>query len=673
MVNFGLFAGGDAPKKAVSLRTIAVYVRNPANGKHMMLNALLDDGCTGAGLLSADVAEELGLQGPTYWASTEGVGGKITNYRTFLSRLEIRPPTGGHCWPLGVQIMKSPAGSYSPIDWTQHQHRFPHLQQLPLHAPVHRRAVDLLIGSRVPWLSAALEERRGEKDGPIARLTPLGWTVAGPTHPTIPSDRSSALITLLASSASSLPLREEEWPEGEGVMKIEDKKPVQTEDVSDRQLHRLVQRMLQGEEQAEVEQLSPREEYIVKQAKSSLGRRGDQYQVGCTWAPRAGRPHLNLPQAERRLRSLEESRHFQDPRIKEAYQQVVDDWKRGGEVRRVSFPSPEVRYLMPHFPVINLQKATTPVRIVMDCKVELNKYLLSGPNLLNEVAAVLLRFRSGLYTFSGDVRKMFLRIFLVEEDRPFHCFLWRGPGGDLEYLQFQVHVFGNAGSPFLALFVVKEHAKKYASSLPAAVDTIFHSTLVDDVLDLADTVEEARTTLDAVKQIFADAGMEMAKFHSNAAAVLSNVDPASRAGPVVDVAALGGEKRMPELKTLGLCYEPASDTFFFRPPDTAVEKWTKRRVLKLFPRLYDPLGFLLPYSITARIYFSSIATKEQAWYSPLPPSPLWAKWVEQLAQLPLLRFPRCVKRATAVRAELHLFADASKEAYAAAAYLVCYY
>ncbi len=251
MVNFGLFAGGDAPKKAVSLRTITVYVRNPTNGKHMLLNALLDDGCTGAGLLSAEAAEELGLQGPTYWASTEGVGGRVTNYRTFLSRLEIRPPGGGCCWPLGVQIMKSPAGTYAPVDWTEHQHRFPHLQHLPLHAPVQRRAVDLLIGSRVPWLSAALQERRGEKDGPIARLTPLGWTVAGPTHPTMPTDRSSALTTLLASTASSLPLKEEEWPQSGGVMKIEGRRPVQAEDVSDRQLHRLVQRMLQEEEQAE--------------------------------------------------------------------------------------------------------------------------------------------------------------------------------------------------------------------------------------------------------------------------------------------------------------------------------------------------------------------------------------------------------------------------------------
>ncbi len=150
------------------------------------------------------------------------------------------------------------------------------------------------------------------------------------------------------------------------------------------------------------------------------------------------------------------------------------------------------------------------------------------------------------------------------------------------------------------------------------MDTIFHSTLVDDILDSTDSVAEARATLAQVERIFGEAGMEMAKFNSNHAMVLANVSADARAGAVVDVAAFREDKRAPELKTLGLCYELATDTFFFRQPENTVAKWTRRRVLKLFPRLYDPLGFLLPFSIRARIYFSSIASKSQAWDPPCP-------------------------------------------------------
>ncbi len=673
LLDFGLLAGAPSGRAAVSLRTITLWVRNPDNGRTTKINALLDDGCTSAGLLSTELAEELKLQGPAHWTSTEGVGGKVTSYRTILSKIQIKG-SGGSFVNLGVQIMKRPAGSYSPVDWTTKKGEFPHLADLPVEAPVRDAPVHLLIGSKVPWLSAALQERRAANYAPVARLTPLGWTITGPTSPSMPSDRSAALVALLATAAEATPLAEGEWLQHKGLLQIKNNRPVKVEDdISDRQLHRLVQRMLREEEFSEVLALSPREEYIVRQAKATLTWEGDKYAVGCTWAPQAGRPSLNLPQAERRLRSLETSRHFANPTIKQAYEKVIEGWKEGGEVKVVDFPSAHVRYLLPHFPVVNLEKKTTPVRVVMDCKIELNKYLLSGPNLINEVPAVLLRFRSGLYTYSGDVKKMFLRVSLVPEDRPFHCFLWRKPDGSLEYLQFQVHVFGNAGSPFLALYVVKEHAQRYAASHPKAVETISHSTLVDDVLDSDDSITSAKETLLQVRKIFAEAGMEMAKFHSNHPHILQALSPVQDGNSLLDLTEVCPEHAAADVKTLGLCYDTRSDHFVFKTFAPPPGSWTKRRVLKLFPRLYDPLGLLLPFSITARIYFSTVAKEEKRWDFPLPPSKEWEAWVQQLEQLPLLRFPRCLKTGLPVRTQLHLFADASKEAFAAAAYIVCFY
>ncbi len=132
----------------------------------------------------------------------------------------------------------------------------------------------------------------------------------------------------------------------------------------------------------------------------------------------------------------------------------------------------------------------------MDCAIALNKFVLSGPNLLNDVVSVLLRLRSGLYSFSGDVQQMFLRIWLHEDDRPYHCFLWReDPNKEPDVYQFQVHVFGNAGSPCVAVFTVKEHANKYKDRFPSAVETLHKSTWIDDVLDSADTVAGGKSGL----------------------------------------------------------------------------------------------------------------------------------------------------------------------------------
>ncbi len=342
-------------------------------------------------------------------------------------------------------------------------------------------------------------------------------------------------------------------------------------------------------------------------------------------------------------------------------------------MKQVPFPSAEVRYLMPHFPIINLHKTSTPVRVVMDCKVELNKHLLAGPNLLNDVVGVLLRFRSGLFTFSGDIKKMFLRIFLDPADRPYHCFLWKNDKGDLEALQFQVHVFGNAGSPFLAVWVLKEHAQKYAQSYPQAVEALQQSTLIDDVLDSVDDEEEARKILLDITKILAEAGMEMAKYHSNSLRVLGAVPRGQWAPRMLEVTEKCTGDLQHGLTTLGIEYDAREDTFTFRAPTAAASNWTKRKVLKLFPRLYDPLGFLLPFTVRARIYFSSIAGKEQAWDKVLPPSRVWEDWVGELSGVEAFTLPRCIKTAVPSSVHLHIFADASEAAYAAAAYLVCTY
>ncbi len=668
-----------SPKVAptrVSLRTLPVWVENPQTGKTVLTNAMLDDGCSSSALIGKGLAERLQLKGQVRWATTEGVGGHVHRAKTLFTCVRVLHASTKIGRTLPAQVMEKPAGAYEPVNWALAKKQFPHLCRLPLGEPVSGVGIELMIGNQCAMLTASLEEVMGEEGDPVGRRTLLGWTAVGPV-PLVNVNPESSLVG--TATAVPVPLvRAVEfaehqlvvWP-GEGTDCV-----LAATEPTDKQLVRLLERMLEVEDPGEAEMLSPKEEFIVKQARDSLTYVEGRYQVGCTWSPGGGRPPLLQGSAEHRLRVLEQGRYFKKREIREAYQAVITSWEQAGFIKPVQEEA-DIKHLIPHFPIVK-ESESTPVRPVMDCSTALNNFLLSGPNLLNEVNDVLLRFRSGLYSYSGDVKQMFLKIRLPPQDRPYHCFLWRPePHLPSRVYQFQVHVFGNAGSPFLAVFVVREHAKKFLASFPSAADTLIHSTLIDDVLDSADSVEKARHTLGEIKKILAQAGMSLAKAHSNSTEVLRDLHPSEIAkGMRMMMPGEGADPTLANLKTLGLHYCPQKDQFVFAlqlEPHT--EEWTKRKVLKIFPQLFDPLGLLLPFSMVARMLFSTIAREVEGWDSPLPAEKVdkWQEWIRQLRELEGYSIPRCLKQAPPQEVQLHMFADASGEAYAAVAYLRCEY
>jgi hypothetical protein len=127
--------------------------------------------------------------------------------------------------------------------------------------------------------------------------------------------------------------------------------------------------------------------------------------------------------------------------------------------------------------------------VVTDGKAEfrnfsLNKAILAGPCWIKDLTLTLSRFRRFSYAMMGDVSKMFLQVKLAEPDRVYHRFLWTpDPNKEPEEYEFQVHCFGNAGSPSVAISVVRDYAKKNKKRFPRAAEAILNSTHVDDTLD----------------------------------------------------------------------------------------------------------------------------------------------------------------------------------------------
>ena len=114
---------------------------------------------------------------------------------------------------------------------------------------------------------------------------------------------------------------------------------------------------------------------------------------------------------------------------------------------------------MPFRAIIKEESNTTKVRLVMDASskqsashISLNQALYQGPNLIVDLAHILLRFMIGKYATIADLEKAFLRIIIANCDRDALRFFWPADTTDLNSkliaFRFKAVMFGSAASPF---------------------------------------------------------------------------------------------------------------------------------------------------------------------------------------------------------------------------------
>lgn len=97
---------------------------------------------------------------------------------------------------------------------------------------------------------------------------------------------------------------------------------------------------------------------------------------------------------------------------------------------------------------------------------------------------------------------------------------------------------------------------------------------------------------------------------------------------------------------------------------------TKRAILSRTAQLFDPLGWLAPVVVRAKIQLQSTWLLGVDWDTPLPDreTESWRNFVAEFPLLARVRVPRWLPHEGG-DIELHGFADASERAYAAVVYL----
>ena len=362
------------------------------------------------------------------------------------------------------------------------------------------------------------------------------------------------------------------------------------------------------------------------------------------------------------------------------YDEILKKQEQEGIIEEVNLDTVNdaVIHYLPHHGVIRDDKPSSAVRVVYDGSakshkksVSLNQCLHAGPSLVNNLASVLIRFRMFKVVLVADIRKAFLQISLTAEDRDVTRFLWREDGkmtNPLKVYRFTRVPFGLTSSPFLLHATIIHHLNKYKDKYPLTVSKLLEAFYVDDMLTGAETEEEAVQLVEEGDLIMKEANMELTKWNTNSSYLFDIIKTLNADLPSKETS----------FKLLGLMWNKNSDEFTYDPEDiiklTETLKPTKRTVLKIVSKVYDPLGPLSPFLITAKVLLQRLSKLKLAWDELLPDEMMkeWKSWVGGLHSLHNLRIPRCINKHHKSCMELIGFCDASKSAYAAVIYLRCY-
>ncbi|XP_029178446.1 uncharacterized protein LOC114946187 [Nylanderia fulva] len=260
----------------------------------------------------------------------------------------------------------------------------------------------------------------------------------------------------------------------------------------------------------------------------------------------------------------------------------------------------------------------------------LNAHLLTGANLLPALADVLLRWRWHRFVLVTDIEKMYRQILVHPEDCRLQTILWRhNSSDDVHEYELRTVTYGLACAPFLAIRTLHQLAADEEARYPRGVKALRHDCYVDDVVTGADSLEDAIDLQQELRSLCTAGGFPLRKWAANDPQVLTGIPPEHQLqrGP--------HSWEEESHATLGLRWHPQGDWFSFSIRPRPVTDLTKRRVLAETARLFDPMGWLAPVVIRAKILIQTTWLQRLDWDSPLPDQDAH-RWRQLLDQLPLL-------------------------------------
>lgn len=172
---------------------------------------------------------------------------------------------------------------------------------------------------------------------------------------------------------------------------------------------------------------------------------------------------------------------------------------------------------------------------------------------------------------------------------------------------------------------------------PLGVSVLQNSLYVDDVLFGVHNASTILAIRHQLIELLERGGFHLRKWTSNYDELLQEIPVSDR----LDISDITFQNDS-AVKTLGLSWNPRLDALSFQLqlPETSV--FTKRTVLSLISRIFDPLGLIAPVVISAKIFMQELWLRKLDWDSPLPLDlrERWSEYYSALKSAASIRLPR---------------------------------
>ncbi len=496
------------------------------NNQHKDENILLDSRAQ-ISLICTSTAQNLQLKGKDVSITIKKVGGEEEVLATKVYQVPITSLESGAKFTVKAVGIPHISDDISKIDLGYMTERIG-IPEMKIYREC--GAIDMLIGIDHSYMHTGDSKK---VDHIVARHSPLGWVIFG------------AMPGLQQTSS---------------VFHIQYTKPVDLTDFWTSEA------MGVGQPQIEMPKMSKIEREETKLIEQGCKLVGNRWEMAYPWHTDPKTLPDNREQAVKKLEATER-RLKENPENAKAYQDQMKQMEDLGFSRKLTeeeikkYKGP-VHYIA-HHEVVRPEKKSTPVRIAFNSSSRykgqcLNDCWIKGPDLLNNMFGVILRFREQPVAVSGDISKMYHRIGIPEEDQHVHRFVWR----DMDttrppdtYVK-TVLTFGDKPAPAMAQIALRKTADQAESSQSYASEVLKNNTYMDDICDSVPTVESAQQLTKDLDDILAKGGFKVKEWLSNE--TLQENSPSEEGS---SIKFLEGES---EEKVLGAVWNNSKDAFTFK-------------------------------------------------------------------------------------------------------------